>query len=279
VENQRDVLATARGCGISGAIYTQVTDVEHEVNGFFTYDRQVPKMDFAAVRAINDEIVRNADGSGPGGPGPAPGTPGLQGVHAYRFDEGSGSTAADSVGDADATVTNGRWGAGVQGSALSFAGDGQADTGASLVGTAGSYSVSAWAKLDEAGTGFQTVVSQDTGRDSAFFLQYSGADQRWAMSFVGLRALSPEKPEPGRWYHLTGVRDAAAGTVSLYVDGTRAAVRNACVSSESSGHTVIGRGQYGGAQVDFMRGSVDDVRLFDRALSGAEVAALAAGGR
>jgi hypothetical protein len=41
VQNQRQVLQTALQCGISGAIYTQITDVEHEVNGFFTYDRQV----------------------------------------------------------------------------------------------------------------------------------------------------------------------------------------------------------------------------------------------
>ncbi|WP_040406666.1 glycoside hydrolase family 2 [Amycolatopsis nigrescens] len=275
VENQRDVLATAERCGISGAIYTQVTDVEHEVNGFFTYDRQVAKMDFPQVRAINDEIVRNADGTGPGGPGPGPGTPGLAGVHSYQFDEGGGSTATDSVGDADAALTNARWGEGVKGGGLAFSGDGQADTGAALVGTGGSYSVSAWAKLDEAGTGFQTVVSQDTGRDSAFFLQYSGADQRWAMSFSGLRALSPEKPEPGRWYHLTGVRDAAAGSLSLYVDGAKVATRNACTTPESTGHTVLGRGQYGGNQVDFLRGAVDDVRLFDRALSDKEVATLA----
>ncbi|CAM4300388.1 beta galactosidase jelly roll domain-containing protein [Kibdelosporangium persicum] len=59
VENQRDVLEVARSNGLSGAIYTQITDVEHELNGFFTYDRQVAKMDFAEVRAINDEIVRD----------------------------------------------------------------------------------------------------------------------------------------------------------------------------------------------------------------------------
>ncbi|MGH3467169.1 MAG: glycoside hydrolase family 2 protein, partial [Thermocrispum sp.] len=56
VENQRDVLKSAQSCGISGAVYTQITDVEHEVNGFFTYDRQVKKMDFAQVRAVNEEI-------------------------------------------------------------------------------------------------------------------------------------------------------------------------------------------------------------------------------
>ncbi|WP_244199635.1 LamG-like jellyroll fold domain-containing protein [Amycolatopsis thailandensis] len=275
VQNQRDVLASAQSCGISGSIYTQITDVEHEVNGFFTYDRQVKKMDFAQVRAVNQAIIRNADGSGSGAPDPGPGTPGITGVHAYKFDEGTGSSAADSVGTANATLTNTQWAGGVEGGALAFAGNGQADTGANLVNTAGSYSVSAWAKLDEAGGAFQTVVSQDTGRDSAFFLQYSGQDQRWAMSFVGLRALSPEKPQVGKWYHLTGVRDAKTGTLSLYVDGTKVASQNACSAAPSTGHTVIGRGQYGGQQVDFLRGAVDDVRFYDRPLSDAEVATLA----
>lgn len=275
VDNQRAVLRAAQSCGISGAIYTQLTDVEHEVNGFFTYDRQVEKMDFEAVRRINEEIIENADGSGGGGPAPEPGTPGLDGVHAYPFDEGSGTVAADAVGDADATLTGAEWVDGVRGGAVSFHGAGEADTGAALVDTQGSYSVSAWVRLDEVGDGFQTAVSQDTGNHSAFFLQYSGQDQRWAMSYAGLRALSPEKPEPGRWYHLTGVRDARAGTLSLYVDGEHVDTKSACLSEGGDGNTVIGRAQYGGQKVDHLRGDVDEVRIFDRALSPEEIAELA----
>jgi hypothetical protein len=63
VENQRKLIPIAQSRGISGAVYTQITDVEHEVNGFFTYDRQVGKMHFDEVRAVNDEVVRNADHS------------------------------------------------------------------------------------------------------------------------------------------------------------------------------------------------------------------------
>lgn len=58
VENQQDVLDAAAANGLSGAVYTQLTDVEHEVNGFLTYDRRVAKMDFREVRAINERIVR-----------------------------------------------------------------------------------------------------------------------------------------------------------------------------------------------------------------------------
>jgi hypothetical protein len=103
VENQRDVLRSANTCGISGSVYTQITDVEGEVNGFFTYDRQVPKMDFAQVRAMNEQIIAGADGTGSGGPNPPPGTPGADGIHFYPLD-GSGE---DVAGDNDATLQGG----------------------------------------------------------------------------------------------------------------------------------------------------------------------------
>jgi beta-galactosidase/beta-glucuronidase len=43
--------------GFSGAIYTQTTDVEGEVNGFMTYDRKVDKMDIDTVKNINLEVI------------------------------------------------------------------------------------------------------------------------------------------------------------------------------------------------------------------------------
>ncbi len=42
--------------GLSGAIYTQVSDVEDEINGFVTYDRKVQKMPTNAMREINDKL-------------------------------------------------------------------------------------------------------------------------------------------------------------------------------------------------------------------------------
>ena len=57
VENQRDLLAAIERFGLSAGIYTQITDVEHEVNGFLTYDRRVRKLDFDQVRAVNEQII------------------------------------------------------------------------------------------------------------------------------------------------------------------------------------------------------------------------------
>ncbi|WP_243716159.1 LamG-like jellyroll fold domain-containing protein [Actinomadura darangshiensis] len=261
-------------CGLSASVYTQITDVEKEVNGLYTYDRQQPKMDAAKVREANRSIIA-AKPSPDGGDQP-PGTPGLEGVSFYPFGEGSGTTTADAVGDHDATLVGGpQWTTGHDGPGLQLKGSSQfADTGAAILDTTGSYSVSAWVKLDRRGS-FATAVSQDGPSNSAFFLQYSGADDRFAFSFAGVRALAPAAPETGKWYHLTGVRDAASGSLTLYVDGQKAGAAESCLGDASTGHTVIGRGKFGGNPVDFWPGALDEVRVFDRALSAAEVAELA----
>ncbi|HKN51202.1 MAG TPA: LamG-like jellyroll fold domain-containing protein, partial [Amycolatopsis sp.] len=280
-ELQQRLLLVAQRCGVSAGVYTQTTDVEKEVNGFFTYDRQVRKMDFAAVRAANLAVIHGATGAPTAGPVVLPGTPGIDGIAAYPFDENAGTVAADVVGGHDATLVGGAsWTAGHSGSALATNGSGQfADTGAALLNTEGSYSAAAWVRFNSVGDAFQTAVSQDGGDHSAFYLQYSGADHKLAFSFVGTRALAPSTVEPNRWYHLVGVRDAATGTLKLYVDGQLAATRSVCLGEASSGHTVIGRGKYGGNPVDFLDGAVDQVHLYDRALTDAEVSALYTSGK
>lgn len=47
--------------GFTGAVYTQTTDVEIEVNGLLTYDRKIVKMDEARVREINQRICHSLD--------------------------------------------------------------------------------------------------------------------------------------------------------------------------------------------------------------------------
>jgi len=45
--------------GFSAAIYTQTTDVEIEINGLMTYDREVIKFDTARIRQINLDVRRS----------------------------------------------------------------------------------------------------------------------------------------------------------------------------------------------------------------------------
>jgi beta-galactosidase/beta-glucuronidase len=54
-----DELKKLAKVGYSGAVYTQTTDVEGEVNGFMTYDRKVDKMDFSRVNKANKEVINS----------------------------------------------------------------------------------------------------------------------------------------------------------------------------------------------------------------------------
>ena len=43
--------------GLSQAVYTQLTDVEGEINGLLTYDRAVEKLDFDRLAALHADLL------------------------------------------------------------------------------------------------------------------------------------------------------------------------------------------------------------------------------
>jgi hypothetical protein len=47
--------------GLGGAVYTQTTDVETEINGLMTYDRKVFKYDFDVLVEAHRKVVERAD--------------------------------------------------------------------------------------------------------------------------------------------------------------------------------------------------------------------------
>ncbi|WP_030871646.1 glycoside hydrolase family 2 [Streptomyces sp. NRRL S-37] len=53
--------------GGNGAVYTQITDVEGELNGLLTYDRRVMKPDVARVKAAHEALIRDASRAQPAG--------------------------------------------------------------------------------------------------------------------------------------------------------------------------------------------------------------------
>jgi hypothetical protein len=271
------LLQVQNACGISGGIYTQATDVENEVNGLFTYDRKVQKMDGARVRETNLAVERNAQAAFQGTTAPVYPPGQASPVGTWTLDEGSGTVAHDTSGGGhDLTLTGGpSWVPGESGTALHFDGSSQyGQTSGPVLDTAGNFSVAAWVKLDSTGH-FATAVSQDGNGASAFFLQYSTADNRWAFSTVGGRALSDTPPVTGQWYHLVGVHDASKGTYTLYVNGKpQAKVLGQCLGDPSSGPLAVGRGLYGGSKTDFFPGTIDQVHMWNSALSAADVAQL-----
>lgn len=54
----RDEIIPVVSNGLCGAVYTQLSDVEDETNGLYSYDRRVCKVDEARMRAVADELKR-----------------------------------------------------------------------------------------------------------------------------------------------------------------------------------------------------------------------------
>lgn len=58
-EKYADMLIDLIDDGFAGAIYTQTTDVEIEVNGLMTYDRKVVKLDMERLSAVNRKVIES----------------------------------------------------------------------------------------------------------------------------------------------------------------------------------------------------------------------------
>jgi len=204
-------------------------------------------------------------------------------VAGYAFDDGSGTSAADASGHGIiGTLTNGpTWAAGRYGGAISLDGnDDYVDLGnPTALRLTGSMTVSAWINsssfpADDApvvskrgSIGFQLDTTLDGGpRTVGFKLTNStGAD----MIRYGATAL-----QANTWYHVAGVYDAAGGTMTVYLNGqVDAGAQAGTVTStqqDSPENVLIGRRANGGY---LFNGRVDDVRIYDRALSATEIQA------
>ena len=205
-------------------------------------------------------------------------------VAAYPFAAGSGTDLADLSGsDLTGTIVGATWTtAGKHGNALLFDGESNhVDLGnpASLQ-LSGSATWSAWiyatatpindgqiiAKADP--YGWQLKTSPDTGVD-AFAIRVTGPGNVSAQrNSVTVRQLHT-------WYHVAGVYNAAALTLDIYVNGVldNGFLKNTVPASivASSANVTIGR--RGGGHGWHFAGMIDDVRIYNRALSAGEIVA------
>lgn len=59
VEMYEKMIIPYIGQGLAGCVYTQLSDVEDETNGFYTYDRKVCKVEKDRLRNVSEEILKN----------------------------------------------------------------------------------------------------------------------------------------------------------------------------------------------------------------------------
>ena len=205
-----------------------------------------------------------------GAKGPAP-------VGAWQLGSGSGSLGEDTTGAHPLKFSNVTRGSGHGGSALFDGVDSQAQTSGPVLNSSdgSSFTVSAWAYLTE-NDSVATVVGQDGGPDSSFNIQYSQTDNRWAFTRPGAKALSSAPPELRTWTHLVGVFDANSGNeMLLYVNGVQQGTATVSTVEPGNGPLAIGRGKSSiGFATDWFPGRINDVKVFNQALSANQVGAI-----
>jgi hypothetical protein len=153
-------------------------------------------------------------------------------------------------------------------------------TGAPILDTTKSFSVSAWAKLPPGVTN-GVVASQDGVNSSSFMLYVSSAGTwKFAMPIAdanGWNADQVETPQAAPtnvWSHLVATYDAAAGSIALYVNGTLVGAHPHTNAWGATGPFVIGRDKYSGTYNAPFGGSISDVQVYQRALSASDVSTL-----
>ncbi|MFJ8085109.1 LamG-like jellyroll fold domain-containing protein [Streptomyces sp. NPDC096205] len=172
---------------------------------------------------------------------------------------------------------------GVAGKALSLDGTNDyATTNRPLLNNQRSFAVSAWAKLPSTKPSHAGVIATQVGTHRpGFELYYSSGYDRWVFnqysedSTAGtpIRAMQAEgkTAAAGEWAHLVGVQDTVADKLLLYVNGSLAGSTEMTANWYAGGAVQIGASQFDGAAASFFTGQIDDVRFFDRAVSGDEV--------
>jgi ribosomal protein S18 acetylase RimI-like enzyme len=140
------------------------------------------------------------------------------------------------------------------------------------------FSVSVWARYDSAPQSGWTncVVCQDNGDDTdqshrVFQLSTFGPHLVWHRMCQARDLIFKRRMRAGTWYHIAAT--VGDGVHRLYVDGRLQDSRSYGTATSEREPMYIGR--KGTSEPSFFfKGTIDDVRLYDRALDAGEVEAL-----
>ena len=193
-------------------------------------------------------------------------------VGQWTFNEGSGTTALDSSGNNyNGTISNSTYTASPGDYALAFNGSNSSvnmGTGPTTAITSNKVSLMTWVNVDST---FASLTEPSIGQASVAY---------WGMTFYGGSvyayfggggSVNLESPlSTNTWHQIAMTYDSTVGGNNsfLYIDGAQVGARNSTGFYNGLAFTVGMDDTGGGAS---FLGNIDEVRLYDHALSGADV--------
>ncbi len=204
-------------------------------------------------------------------PAPPAGPAGL--VAGWSFDAGAGSVLADVSGNGNnGVITGATWVPGRFGSALSFNGvsDVVRVASAASLNVSSGMTLAAWIRPSAAQSGWRTVMQRqvdawalNAGHDNGALVPAGGATINGNAQWITGVSASPV----GSWTHVALTYDGA--TLRLFVNGVQVSSRavSGPVQSVTNPLWIGGNQPYG----EFFNGLIDEARVYNRALSVAEL--------
>jgi len=186
-------------------------------------------------------------------------------------------TFTDTSTDADGTIVDWLWNFGdgnitKAGTVLQFSNTDYVDCGNNTnLDLTNAITVEAWIYANELPTGLSGIVSKQKGGISGYRLMTKGNTIQWAIynNNGPSDELNSDPITTGRWYHVVGIFDN--GYQAIYIDGVLNKERMATVTSIGSNNYNLEIGRNRAIQSNYFNGSIDNVRIYNKALTSAEI--------
>ena len=195
----------------------------------------------------------------------------------WPLTQGSGSTATDLVGSNDGTLTSGiSWANGSLGNASEHPSSASEyiSTGLDLAGKS-AVTVSAWIRNDgsNSGASYGKIVTQSHGGNfDSYISKASNTDLKFHINATTLAASQSDIPTRGDWFHVCFLWEQSLRQ-EFYINGklSNSTTANSSVIGSTTHDVFIGGTSAATRPWD---GGIQNVRIWDRALSSDEVAVL-----
>jgi len=186
------------------------------------------------------------------------------GISRWTFEETTNDITVDRWGNNNGSITGAEYnGSSAQGENSILLGETDVvDHGSPIIGGRSSFTISVWIKINHTGKryAYREEDPGDYGRNS---IGVNGGTTFWETrnNGGGYSNINGAQVNDGEWHHIVGVMDSE--TMILYTDG----------SQDGSTGSSRGSVEYSQIGTGFV-GNVDDLRLYDKALSSSEVSSL-----
>jgi hypothetical protein len=197
-------------------------------------------------------------------------------VAAYSFDEGSGTIVTDASGNGNGgTITGASWTtAGRFGSALSFNGSSNMVTvnDANVLDLTTGMTMESWVYPTVPPSGWRTVITKERPSGVTYYLHAGSSSSNRPATGVYIggaerQLFGGSRLSANTWTHLAATYDGT--TQRLYVNGVQVSSRaqTGAIQISTSPLRIGGSSVFG----EFFQGRIDEVRIYNRALSQTEI--------